>query len=489
MIRANKFNHAPQTPGVYFFKKGKKIIYIGKAANLRARLRSYAHLNDLDPAKRAMVAEATSISWEETVNDIEALLKEVLLIKRHRPKYNVLLRDDKNYSFVGFTKERFPKVFITHQQILNSKHEIRSMKQIQNSKLKKVSDFRFRLPVRSRTEAGISGFSYIGPFTDSVALKKTLHLLRRIFPYCVCKRPHKRSHLRPPTIARGFLQRHRFGGQAGGHICQYAQIGLCFGFCCQLYRNKNQMGNKAPSSVITNVNTLRYKKSITTIRAILSGKRLDITRKLAKEMRAFSSAKRFEEAANARDQLRALERVFAHRLFLQRDAHTEHEKGLRLLQTIAKLPSFPRRVESYDISHHHGKESVGSMAVFEEGMPAKSRYRKFIIRHVAGINDPAMIHEVLARRLRHTEWPLPDFILIDGGKPQLNAALLALKDIAIKIGALAKREEELYLPNKKPVALKTAPPPLLHLLQHLRNEAHRFAISFSSHRFRKQQIV
>lgn len=436
MVHAKQFHNIPQTPGVYMFKKGRVVLYIGKAANLRSRLRSYTRLDDRDPAKHAMVARADFISWEETTNDIEALLKEAVLIKRYRPKYNVLMRDDKNYSFVGFTKERFPKIFVTHQPL-----KVKSWK----------------LEAR-----------YIGPFTDSTALKKTLRLLRRIFPYCVCKRPHTRPRLRPSTIARGF----------GGHACQYAQMGLCFGFCCQHHEMPREEKNK-------------YQKSITAMRAILSGKRVDIARKLAKEMRAFSSARHFEEAANVRDQLHALGRIFAHRPFLQHDAETEHEKGLRLLRTIAKIPSFPHRIEAYDISHHHGKESVGSMAVFEEGKPAKSQYRKFIIRHVAGINDPAMIHEVLARRLNHSEWPLPDFILIDGGKPQLNAALLTRKDSTqkLKMGAIAKREEELYLPNKKPVALKNMPPPLLHLLQHLRDEAHRFAISFSKNRFRKRHVV
>lgn len=426
MIFAKQFGTAPQKSGVYLFKKGPVILYIGKAANLRMRLRSYARLSDLDPAKRAMIIEATSLSFEETINDVEALLKEAQLIKRYRPKYNVLLRDDKNYSFVGFTKERFSKVFVTHQPLADA----------QNQKSK---------------------ITYIGPFTDGVALKKTLHLLRRIFPYCVCKHPHARP-------------------------CQYAQMKLCSGYCCsksflQPIGAKNDFGQKQ---------NLTYKKQISTIRAILSGRRIDIVRKLQKEMRARSRAKRFEEATTIRNQIAALKRVFAHRPFLRNDMQTDHEKGLRLLQTIAKLPSFPRRIEAYDISHHHGKESVGSMAVFENGLPAKSQYRKFIIRHVSGINDPAMIHDVLTRRLRHTEWPLPGFILIDGGKPQLNAVKHSVFNILM--GALAKREEEFYLPGKKPIALKTAPPPLLHLLQHLRNEAHRFAISFSKHRFRKQQL-
>lgn len=439
---AKQLQAAPQKPGVYIFKKGRVILYVGKAANLRIRLRSYTHPHDLDPAKRAMAAEATSLSFEETANDIEALLKEAQFIKRYRPKYNVLLRDDKNYSFVGFTKERFPKVFVTHQPFVHAQN-------------------------------------HVGPFTDGAALKKTLYTLRRIFPYCVCKKLHTR-------------------------LCQYAQMRLCLGYCCIETKNKIENKNKSIkfSAIAKNIT---YRKNIVAIRAILSGRRVDVIKKLKKEMRMLSRTKRFEEAANIRDQHAALERIFAHRPFLQHDTQTEHEKGLRLLQTIAKLPSFPHRIEAYDISHHHGKESVGSMVVFEDGKPAKSYYRKFIIRHVSGINDPAMVKEVLTRRLCHIEWPMPNFILIDGGKPQLNAALLALhkhprysvpchgkiEGIATKIiiGALAKREEELYLPNKKPIALKTMPPTLLHLLQHLRNEAHRFAISFSKHRFRKQQIL
>jgi excinuclease ABC subunit C len=443
MIQATELRKAPQKAGVYFFKKGNTILYIGKAANLRARLSSYARLADLDGAKRAMVKAAASLLWEETANDIEALIREAMLIKRHRPQYNIMLRDDKNYVFVGFTKEKYPRIFTTHQPFAGAQN--------QKSKIKNQID-------------------YIGPFTSGLALKTTLRLLRKIFPYCTCKRPHKRA-------------------------CQYAQLGLCLGFCCSKLSKSFLQTTDVKSDV------LAYRKNIRAIKDVLRGKRISVAHALKKELAQHAKKREYEKAAAVRDQLAALERIFAHRPFLRNDIEMEHEKGLRLLTTVAKLSSLPRRIEAYDISHHKGKESVGSMVVFEDGVPAKSQYRKFKIRQVTGINDPAMIQEILMRRVRHTEWPMPDFMLIDGGKPQLHAALASLRSINspfshgknksytyVTIAALAKREEELYFSNKPPIALKTMPPPLLHLLQHLRNEAHRFAITFSRSRFRKRQI-
>ena len=166
----------PQNPGVYFFSAKSEILYIGKAANLRARIGSYLRFEAVEPPLggstaqlTALLKEAESLSWEILNSETEALIREAELIKKYRPKYNVLMRDDKQYFFVGFTKEKFPKIFITHQ--------------------------------KNRTA------NYIGPFTEGGALRNVLKTLRRGFPYCTCLRVHKR-------------------------LCLNARIGRCLGYCC-----------------------------------------------------------------------------------------------------------------------------------------------------------------------------------------------------------------------------------------------------------------
>ncbi len=417
--------NAPSDPGVYIFKnRAGKTLYIGKAANLRARLYSYAN-----PGwKKNMLSKAHSISWEVLSSDIEALIRESELVKKFKPHFNILLRDDKNYFFVAFTparqqggKDIFPRVFLTHQPSLDVGHP------------------------RGRPT------SFIGPFTDGESIKRVLRLLRRAFPYCTC----------PVT------SRHR-------RKCVNAEIGKCLGFCCADIKYTRQ-------------DSKNYQANITAIKKVLSGKTKQLERNLLKKMSALAYAKKYEKAANLRDQISSLERIFQHSPYLKKDISKDRNKALNALKDLLHLSKIPERIECYDISHHQGDTSVASMVVFEDGMPAKSEYRKFIIRHVTGINDPAMLHEVLSRRLTHREWQLPNLIIVDGGKTQLGAARLAIRD-RIPLASIAKREEELYVPGiKMPFKLKALPPPLLHLITHLRDEAHRFAISF--HRKRRLRLV
>lgn len=413
---AQAIKKTPNTPGVYIFKnKAGRILYIGKAANLRARLRTYGKSD----WKNDMLREASRLEWQELESDIGALIREAELVKKYRPHYNILLRDDKNYFYVAFTREEFPRIFLTHQ------------------------------PTRSETTIPSN---YIGPFTEGEPLRRVLHILRKTFPYCTCRQQtprHKRK-------------------------CVNAEIGKCLGFCCAniLYTQKDRA---------------HYRANITAIRKVLTGKSKTLERSLLKRMASFAHKKQYEEAALIRNQIASLHRIFQHSPYIKKDIATEREKALHSLQDALRLPHAPERIECYDISHHQGDSSVASMVVFEHGMPAKDQYRKFIIKHVAGINDPAMMQEVLTRRMRHTEWPFPHLIIVDGGKTQLGAALLAIRG-RVPVVAIAKREEELYMPRTKhPLPLKTMPPPLLHLITHARDEAHRFAVTF--HRKRKRRLA
>ena len=422
----------PSSPGVYFFKnRAGKTIYIGKAQNLKMRLASYFR-GGLDTRKNAMLQESTLVDWQGLESDIEALIQEAELIKRHRPKYNVVMRDDKRYFYVGFTLNQFPKLFLTHQPF---------------DRFDKLTTNKLRT----------DSTHYIGPFTDGGAIKTVLHMLRKIFPYCQCSLSGKTLHIRP---------------------CQSAELDRCLGICCL----KKKTWPTFYPDVFLRKKT--YQKHIQLLKKILSGKHKAVAVMLKKEMGVFAQKKEYEKAAALRNQIRALENVFSHREFLSRDDATYRQKGTRYLQTLLGSRAI-RRIEAFDISNLQGQFAVGSMAVFTDGKPDKNEYRKFRIKLAGRPNDVAMIKETLSRRLAHRGWATPDVILIDGGKAQLNAALLANRMCStrgkkknIKIVALAKREEELYLPSGKVIKLKENPQPLLHLLQAIRNEAHRFAISY-----------
>jgi len=421
----------PQTPGVYFFRdRENSILYIGKAANLRSRLSSYFLASaPLEAAKRRMLREAERITWQKTETEIGALLLEASLIKKHVPPYNIVMRDDKQYLFVGFTKERFERIFFTHQPI---SHGTRNLK----------------------LETQEKKAEYIGPFTESALVKKLLRSLRKTFPYCTCKTNHAR-------------------------VCQRGELGLCIKICCQKNYNATQ------DEQTTYVKNIRFLKNM------LQGKQKQLLRCLHADMNHASKRQEFETAARLRNYAYAIERIFEHHSPLKKEYIVENQKGLHELRLLLKLPAYPKRIEGYDISNIQGTYAVGSMIVFTDGVADKNAYRKFRIQSVKGINDTAMMCEVLTRRLKHNDWPLPDVMLIDGGRGQLNAALNAVSTSQLAPGtpsiiSIAKREEELYTPDRKiPFKLQEMPTSLLYLLQQIRNESHWFAISYYRKQHRK----
>ena len=460
----SQFPALPHRPGIYFFWRGKTLLYIGKATDLHARLVSHWRARPGEKS-HALLNEATRLTFEESRSAIDALLGEAQLIRRHHPKYNILMRDDKNYFYVGITKEKFPRIFITHQP------QIAQSARLPDGQVKRpLRSPRFRVGAgersaaegepRQRREAS-KAQKYIGPFTSGRDLKITLRLLRRIFPYCICKNMHPRA-------------------------CQSSQLGLCPGYCCSLKLQVSSFKFKATNFKFQ----VEYNKNIKNIIAVLSGKKSRLLPRLKREMREASRRQNYEKAGKLRDQIAGIENIFGHRSFLMPShgqpvinaaAWERVEKNLRVfLKTRRNI----RRAEGYDISNISGREAGGSMVVFIDGVPAKSEYRKFRIKTVSGPNDADMLKEVLKRRIIHKEWGLPDLMLIDGGKGQLNAAVRILAEFGgltskVSIAALAKREEELYLPNRsEPLRLSKLPPDTAHFLQRVRDESHRFARAY-----------
>ena len=399
-IKTENIATIPNTPGVYAFKGAKEVIYIGKAARLRIRIQN--HFTQPSYRDNLFMKQIKNIGYRETGSEIEALLLESKLIKKHTPKYNIVWKDDKNYFFVAVTKETYPRVFITHQ------------------------------PKNKKT-------AYIGPFVEGKPLKRTLRNLRKAFPYLTTK-----TH--------------------GIRKCQYCHLNLCPG--------------SAP-------NITAYKKDIKNLTAVLKGKRTSVIKSLRKEMKEAATAHKYERAGRLRDQIEDLEIIIAHATVLtpsHQRAPLDWKETNKDLKKLLRTKRDIHRVEAYDISNIQGKEATGSMVVFENGRPAKSEYRKFKI-HISGTpNDFAMMEELVSRRLKHKEWKYPELMIIDGGKGQLSSTLKAMtkeQQKQIKVGAIAKRNNELFFPGiKEPVLLRNESSGVSNLVLHIRDEAHRFAITY-----------
>lgn len=435
-ITKKNISRLPRSPGVYLFKNKKEILYIGKAANLGERLKN--HFQQPGYRDNLFIDQVQKIGYLKTGSEIEALILEANLIKKHQPKYNVVWRDDKNYFYVGVTKEDFPRIFITHQT--KPKFEIRNSLNSEGITTSKVSGSQFEI-------------KYVGPFVDGRALKTTLASLRKIFPFRTCK-----------SLRR--------------HSCLWCQLGRCPA-PCQLGINQTKQFpffyKKRKKECQENTkNLLRF----------LQGKKKNVLSHLKKQMREYSKKEKFEKAAKIRNQITALEKILAHSKVLNREA--EKLPWSEIQENLQKIIDFKRkisRIEAYDVSNIQGQSASGAMITFINGQPEKNLYRRFKIKITGVPNDTAMIKETLTRRFSHQEWGIPEVILIDGGKAQLNAAIFSRKqarlDKKIKIIALAKKKNEFYIEGKKtPLLLEDLPREIFNLILKLRDEAHRFAISY-----------
>ncbi len=544
----------PARPGVYLMHDARgQVIYVGKAVNLRNRVRSYFTSSAQESAKiRRLVAEVTELEFIVTDTELEALILEANLIKSHRPRFNVRLRDDKRYPYIKITwADPFPRVLITRRMERD-------------------------------------GSRYFGPYTSASAVRETLEMLRRTFPYLTCDREITGKDER---------------------ACLYHDIRLCLAPC------------------IGAVSQEEYRAMIRGLIRFLEGRGEEVLDDLEARMRAAADGLDFERAALLRDQLQAARRVVERQkivatagsdqdviafarddgnacaqvffirggkllgreyfllegaeaeedrevmaAFLKQfyeeaayvppevilpedvdealvieewlrskrgakvalrvprrgrkrelvqmaaenaaqmlavvraqwetDAHKQ-EQALDELQEALGLPNRPARIECYDISTTQGAQPTGSLVVFEQGVPRKSHYRRFTVRTVEGPDDYACMREVLTRRFERWQaatseelkgareikaWALlPDLLIVDGGKGQLAVAVEVLERFGLRdrvpAAALAKREEELFLPGlPQPVRLPEGSQGLF-LLQRIRDEAHRFAIAH--HRLRR----
>jgi excinuclease ABC subunit C len=419
----NFLQQIPLLPGCYIFKdEDKKILYVGKSKSLRKRVAQYmGDRKDLTLKTQRMVYAAKYISIIIVDTETEALILENNLIKKYKPRYNILMKDDKRYAWIRITNDEFPKI----ERVREKKND---------------------------------GSKYFGPYPSGKTIIKLLSNLRKTFPYRTCN-----------------LKIFENQEVKKSRLCIYYHINLCDGPCDSLISKDKYMDN------------------INNIIKFLNGDKQKILDKLEKEMLFYSKKKDFEKAANLRDRIKEIRYVAQNikvdfgddeDIFIKNKKEENIESAKKLFSVLG-IKYITGRIECYDISNIQGKYPVSSMVVFRKGDMDTSYYRKFKIRSQDTPNDPLMIYETIKRRITHKEEDesfseKPDLIIIDGGKSQLNSALKALEEenINIPIIGLAKKREEIFLPNQKnPILLNFRNPEHL-LIRRIRDEAHRFAITF-----------
>ncbi len=558
----------PQNCGVYLFKDALgKILYVGKAANLAKRVKSYfpapsgsdrwcwgtsgaeqtllGRRPSLTPKLGALISQIRDLDYEITDNEVEALLLECNLIKEYHPRYNVSLKDDKRYPYLKMTREDFPRIFVT----------------------RKVKN---------------NGAKYFGPYTNARAIRQTLKLLRTLFPIRSCKRKISLK----PQAAGSRLQK----------PCLNYHIKRCLAPCA------GKIGKED------------YEKIVEEVSLFLRGEQDRLIKSLGKRMEEAKGALKFEEASLLRDQIRSLEKIrekqkvistrpidqdvmafasgpdsacsqiffirkgkliggehfflggiknkskeeiltslvkqyYYNATYIPKEVILQNEieekelikdylekkgkrrvrltiprKGDKLgliklaernarlaltqkysasqqmkeealgeLQRTLGLKELPFRIEAFDISNISGTLAAGSLVTFKGGEPDKNEYRRFRIKKVRGVDDYAMMSEIVERRYRRLlkeRKTLPDLILVDGGKGQLGTVLRTLKKLKIKlpVAALAKEYEHLFIPGRSLPIILAKNSSALYLLKQIRDEAHRFALAYHR-KLRKKKLV
>lgn len=439
---SKKLKELPKAPGVYFHKDARgEIIYVGKAARLNNRVRQYFQKSRArDPKTEALVAEIVDTDWMVVDSEIEALFLEAEMVRRYMPRYNILLRDDKSMTYIRIDYDSdYPTVSATRRPLDD-------------------------------------GARYFGPYLSGSSVRQALRVLRRIFPFAT-----KRS-----------------AGQKRPSL--YYHLGMDPG----LEDGRTSLED--------------YRANLRRLMAVIQGKKLSIEKELHKEMEKKAKAQDFEGAAKARNQLFALQRlskqvIFSDKEFL--DISKDH--ALAELVELLGLDKFPRRIEGYDISHMQGSDVVASMVVFSNGVSNKGEYRKFKTRKNKN-DDFYNMNEAIRRRFdekNRKAWGLPDLVIIDGGKGQLDAAIRARDESGqsgIPFVGLAKREEQIviqkdksgvlldsgvlhrlggFVSESKDFLLVNIPhnSNLIKLLQRIRDESHRFAVSYHSVLRQKRQTA
>ena len=548
MSLQSQLKNIPTSPGVYrFTNENKEIIYIGKAKNLRSRVRSYFQKGkSQSPKNLTMVRHIRGLEWIVVRSEVEALLTEANLIKQHSPRYNVMMKDDKSFPFIRITHEPFPQVLLTR---------------------KVVKD----------------GSSYFGPFTDVHQLRTTLKALHKVFPIRSCsfyldkqvitekkvklcldyhirkcegpcdglvsrehyqnmidrikqfmrgktkemtdyimgqmRRSSAQMHYEEAAMYRDQLQAIRsftkrqsqvaadFADRDVIALARKTDIGIAV--VIRIRNGRIFSREKIPLKGLDNQDADTMKSVITRfyMDSDLIPREISLPhsptdekelltwlkRKLGGTVR-FLFPQRGEKVKELRITAQNAKLLLGEWIISRKKRKEQVPKMLTQLQEDLNLETPPRRIEAFDISHLGGTNTVASMVSFIDTRPRKKEYRKFNVKTVSGIDDFAAMREVVFRRykrVKEEQGSLPDLVLIDGGKGQLSMAVSAMRELGldyIHIVGLAKKLEEVFMPGNPDAQTIHKQSPGLILLRRIRDEAHRFAITFQRQKRNKQMV-
>ncbi len=419
----------PHKPGIYWFSDGKgQVLYVGKAKDIQKRVQSYTNYTKLNTKTQTMVDKAEKLQFQVLASELEALLVEAELIRLHQPPYNILLKDDKTPLYIAITSDDFPKVITLRKKDI----------------------------VRKRSFHNVNKRNIFGPYQSSHKVKEVLKIIRPIFLWC--NNPHNNTK-RP---------------------CFYYHLQQCSGAC------------------VGKVSKSEYRSSLQQLKQFLQGKTSRVLSSFRKKMKQASSDQKYEQAAQYRDKIQLIEKVLHPTFRLKPDMKLPKLQSSLRQESLTHLYKIIRqsglmtvsnqltRIEGYDVSNIMGKHAAVSMVVFIDGQPETSQYRLFNIRTLDTPNDYHMMKEAIQRRQKHKEWGVPSLLVIDGGKGQLRAALSVWK-WSVPIVSVVKNPDRLVIPlfqdpeNRSIKNLQynivnlRKDHPTLHILQHVRDESHRFA--------------
>jgi excinuclease ABC subunit C len=544
MALREKVAQLPLGPGVYLYKDaGGHVIYVGKAKSLRLRVRSYFSDDKLADTKTGtLISEAADVDYILVDNEKEALALENNLIKQYKPRFNILLRDDKTYPYIKLTSEKYPRVYVTRR-------------------LRK------------------DGSTYYGPYFPANLAHRLVHFIHRNFMVPSCKVDLTRFH--PKACLQYHIHR-CLGPCVQGLTTDEAYAGAVretklflegrHGDLAYVLRGRMETASEAMRfeeaaslrDLLTTVEEIEERQKMAAAKGddvdifavyaeppmvalnlfhLRNGQIVDRREFFWEDQQEFDEPQFFSsllkqlyldqqyipaeihipvdfddrealeellsEKRNRRVEIRTPQRGQKKALLALVETNAKHSFDARFrvlkpssraiqeaLQDALNLPDAPSRIECFDISHIQGTDKVASMVVWEEGRMKKADYRKFIIRTVIGNDDFASMREVITRRylrLQEEKKPFPGLVLVDGGLGQLHAAAEALESLGVSdqpLASIAKREEIIYVYGQEdePIVLDRFSP-ILHLIQSIRDEAHRFAVTFHRTRRNARQLT
>ena len=545
-----KLEAIPALPGVYQFLDAKgKIIYVGKAKDLRSRIRSYFQSNLDSPKTKALVSKIADLETIITDTEIEALVLENTLIKLYKPRYNVNLKDDKSYPYIRVTKEPYPQIFSTRQivrdgslyfgpytdvknmkaslRMINQTFKIRSCKYyiddevIKKKKIKVCLDYHIK-KCDGPCEGLVSEEDYNKMVQEVIKVLrgKTASLIEELKKQM--EEEARKLNFEKASEIRDKLKRleiysskqkvvsNDFGDR---DVISVAVEDKDVAATILNIRDGKLVGKrqlKLSTGLVDNI-----EKIYNSVIKFYYGEFAEIPKEILLDVEPEDSSAllnwlnqksgrktKFVIPKKSSNALSLLKMCKQNALLQLKDIQLQRMKRegtlphvLSSLKRDLFLKNIPKKIECFDISNIQGSDTVASMVVFENAKPKKSKYRKFIIKSVEGPDDFASMREVIERRyskLKENEEPLPDLIMVDGGKGQLSSAVSVLKNLGFKnfeIIGLAKRLEEIYLPNSSEPQTIPKTSSSLKLLQQIRDEAHRFAITFHRQRRSKRTLT